>query len=255
MPPLASLAASLLVASPPLAACGPPARFRHGGGGPAYPQPILSLPSAYPRILSHPARGDGGGGDAAAGVLCSMLIVPLGLRAPHTHSWPRRPWRPAPPHTASQAKPAARSLAKLPGAAPLGAAAARPSAGNAATAPVRSTADRWCKSMVTLALGQGPEPKTGPTHQVQVVPLRKWMPEAPGSQPTGSEHEEPSPVSVDDNNLIYAQLMLHEHSSMWSESHTRYQDDTGSSKRLWLGSSARPPAAALPGPPAPAGPP
>ena len=160
-----------------------------------------------------------------------------------------------PPHTASQAKPAARSLAKLPGAAPLGAAAARPSAGNAATAPVRSTADRWCKSMVTLALGQGPEPKTGPTHQVQVVPLRKWMPEAPGSQPTGSEHGDPSPVSVDDNNLIYAQLMLHEHSSMWSESHTRYQDDTGSSKRLWLGSSARPPAAALPGPPAPAGPP
>ena len=36
----------------------------------AYPQPILSLPSAYPRILSHPARGDGGrGGDAAAGEL------------------------------------------------------------------------------------------------------------------------------------------------------------------------------------------
>jgi hypothetical protein len=128
MPPLASLAASLLVASPPLAACGPPARFRHGGGGPAYPQPILSLPSAYPRILSHPARGDGGGGDAAAGVLCSMLIVPLGLRAPHTHSWPRRPWRPAPPHTASQAKPVARSRVEPPGAVPLGAAAAPPSA-------------------------------------------------------------------------------------------------------------------------------
>ena len=35
----------------------------------AYPQPILSLPSAYPLILSHPARGDGGGGDAAAGEL------------------------------------------------------------------------------------------------------------------------------------------------------------------------------------------
>ena len=49
MPPLASLAASLLVASPPLAACGPPCRFRRRRKRPslpaAYPQPTLSLPS------------------------------------------------------------------------------------------------------------------------------------------------------------------------------------------------------------------
>ena len=49
MPPLASLAASLLVASPPLAACGPPCRFRRRRRKPslpsAYPQPTLSLPS------------------------------------------------------------------------------------------------------------------------------------------------------------------------------------------------------------------
>jgi len=122
MPPLASLAASLLVASPPLAACGPPARFRRRRRRP-------SLPSAYPQpTLSLPSNPFPGGGDAAAAVLCSMLIVPLGLRAPHTHSWPRRPWRPAPPHTASQAKPVARSRVEPPGAVPLGAAAAPPSA-------------------------------------------------------------------------------------------------------------------------------
>jgi hypothetical protein len=53
----------------------------------AYPQPILSLPSAYPLILSHPARGDGGGGgDAAAGELggesARRLAAPGGLRPP-----------------------------------------------------------------------------------------------------------------------------------------------------------------------------
>jgi hypothetical protein len=53
MPPLASLAASLLVASPPLAACGPPCRFRRRRRKPslpsAYPQPTLNLPSnAFP---------------------------------------------------------------------------------------------------------------------------------------------------------------------------------------------------------------
>ena len=53
----------------------------------AYPQPTLSLPSAYPLILSHPARGDGGGGgDAAAGELggesARRLAAPGGLRPP-----------------------------------------------------------------------------------------------------------------------------------------------------------------------------
>ena len=46
----------------------------------AYPQPTL-----YPRILSHTARGDGGGGDAAAAVLCGAAPT-LGLRTLHTHS-------------------------------------------------------------------------------------------------------------------------------------------------------------------------
>ena len=54
----------------------------------AYPQPTLSLPSAYPLILSHPARGDGGGGgDAAAGELDGdfargISAAPGGLRSP-----------------------------------------------------------------------------------------------------------------------------------------------------------------------------
>jgi hypothetical protein len=80
MPPLASLAASLRVASPsyPQPTLSLPS---------AYPQPTLSLPSAYPLILSHPARGDGGGGgDAAAGELggesARRLAAPGGLRPP-----------------------------------------------------------------------------------------------------------------------------------------------------------------------------
>ena len=81
------LAASLLVASPPLAACGPHAASGDGGRGPACPQPILSLPSAYPLILSYPARGDGGGGDAAADELDGdfargISAAPGGLRSP-----------------------------------------------------------------------------------------------------------------------------------------------------------------------------
>ena len=59
MPPLASLAASLLVASPPLAACGPPCRFRRRRRKPslpsAYPQPTLNLPSnAFPSRSRRP---------------------------------------------------------------------------------------------------------------------------------------------------------------------------------------------------------
>ena len=100
MPPLASLAASLLVASPPPAACGPPCLSRQRRRKPslpsAYPQPTLSLPSnpfpsrsrrrrrrgcrrwrAWRRFRSwplpschwwpappHAARGDAGGGPA-----------------------------------------------------------------------------------------------------------------------------------------------------------------------------------------------
>ena len=50
-------------------------------------QPTLGLSLAYPRILSHPARGDGGGGDAAAGELDGdfargISAAPGGLRSP-----------------------------------------------------------------------------------------------------------------------------------------------------------------------------
>jgi hypothetical protein len=65
----------------------PHAASGDGGGSPACPQPILSLPSAYPLILSYPARGDGGGGDAAADELDGdfargISAAPGGLRSP-----------------------------------------------------------------------------------------------------------------------------------------------------------------------------
>ena len=78
MPPLASLAASLLVASPPPAACGPPCLSRQRRRKPslpsAYPQPTLSLPSnAFPS-RSRRRR--------ACGESARRLAAPGGLRPP-----------------------------------------------------------------------------------------------------------------------------------------------------------------------------
>jgi hypothetical protein len=71
MRPLASLVASSLVASPPPLAASH-AASGDGGGGPAYPQPIISLPSAYPLIL--PGR------------LVALLLLAIRVIAPSTAS-------------------------------------------------------------------------------------------------------------------------------------------------------------------------